>query len=209
MVTSVGASSLRFDFPYQSSVGNYSFTAGPQIADLFGQTMSQVYTGAFSVLLPVVQGFVTDTNGNPVPGVVLQPSSGYSSSTTSSNGEYAIGFPPGASYLTPIKPGLMFVPSRRYYNNIGGSISNENYLAVTTIAPNLAAELQGTNFVMHWTGISGVTYQLYFSTDLIYWQSSSALIPGSNGPMQLSISIFSNDPMYYPIGFYRLNARNF
>jgi hypothetical protein len=95
VVTSLGGSGLRFDFPYQSSVGNYTFSAGPQIADFFGTTMSQVYTGAFSVLLPLVQGFVTDTNGNPVPGVVLQPSGGFSSSTTSSNGEYAVGFPPG------------------------------------------------------------------------------------------------------------------
>jgi hypothetical protein len=208
VVTSLGASSLRFDFPYQSLVGNYTFTAGPQIADFFGTTMSQVYTGAFSILLPVVQGFVTDTNGNPVPGVVLQHSSGFSSSTTSSNGEYAVGSPPGAYYLTPIKPGLMFVPGQRFYNNISGSISNENYLAVTTIAPNLAAELQGTNFVMHWTGISGVSYQLYFSTNLVDWAVSSAPVPGTNGPMQLPINIFSNDPMYFPIGFYRLGAAN-
>jgi hypothetical protein len=79
---------------------------------------------------------------------------------------------------------------------------------VTTIAPNLAAELQGTNFVMRWTGISGVSYQLYFSTNLVDWQSSSAPIPGTNGPMQLPINIFSSDPMYFPIGFYRLRATN-
>jgi hypothetical protein len=208
LVTAVGSSSLRFDFPYQTLVGNYSFTAGPQIADLFGQTMSEVYTGSFSISLPVVQGFVTDTNGNPVPGVVLQSSGGFSSSTTSSNGEYAVGFPPGAYYLIPIKPGLMFVPGQRYYDSISGSISNENYLAVTTIAPNLAAELQGTNFVMHWTGISGVTYQLYFSTNLVDWQISSTPMPGTNGSMQLPINIFSNDPMYFPLGFYRLRATN-
>jgi hypothetical protein len=208
VVTSLGASGLRFDFPYATLVGNYSFTAGPQIADLFGQTMSQDYTGAFSILLPLVQGFVADENGQPVPGVVLQPSGAYSSSTTSSNGEYALGFPPGTYVdITPIKPGLSFVPVSRHYDNISGSISNQNYVAVT-IAPNLAAELQGTNFVMHWTGISGVSYQLYFSTNLVDWQASAAPIPGTNGPMQLPINIFSSDPMYFPIGFYRLRATN-
>jgi len=138
----------------------------------------------------------------------MQTGGSFSSSTTSSNGEYAVGFPPGAYFLTPSKPGLMFVPARRYYDNISGSISNQNYVAVTTSAPNLAVELQGTNFVMHWAGISGVTYQLYFSTNLIDWQVSSAPIPGTNGPMQFPINIFSDDPMYFPIGFYRLRATN-
>jgi hypothetical protein len=202
-VTAVSPWNLEFQFWEQTLVGNYTFTVGPQITDLFGQTMSQVYTGAFSVSLPVVQGFVTDTNGNPVPGVVMQFSFGFSSSTTSSNGEYALGFPPGAYYVTPTKPGLMFAPARRLYDNISGSISNENYIAVTTITPVLTAQYQTTNVVINWIGIPGVTYQLFYSTNLANWLPYADPYPGTNGPMQIVFPI-TGDPME----FFRMGASN-
>jgi len=207
VVSSVGSSGLRFTFLAQAFVGNYTITAGPQIKNMFGQTMSQVYTGSFVLSLPAIQGFVTDTNGQPVSGVVMQPNFTIAPAITTSNGEYAIGAFAGLT-ITPIKPGYMFVPYSRTYDTVSGSISNENYLAVTTIAPNLAALLQGTNIIIGWSGLSGVSYQLYFSTNLVDWQVSSAPIPGTNGPMQLPINIFSNDPMYFPLGFYRLRATN-
>jgi hypothetical protein len=166
--------------------------------------MSQVYTGAFSISLPVIEGFVTDTNGQPVPGVLLQPNNAASPATTGSNGEYTIGVPPGAGLtITPIKPGYMFAPGSRTYAPNTGSISNENYLAVTTIAPGLIAKYQTTNVLLNWIGIPGVTYQLYYSTNLANWLPYSDPYPGINGPMQIAFPI-AGDPM----NFFRLSARN-
>ena len=78
--------------------------------------MSQVYTGAFSIVWAVVQGAVTDTNGLPVPGVLLQPDGGVPATTTDTNGNYVLGVPPAGTVRScPRKTGLMFVPSSRTY----------------------------------------------------------------------------------------------
>jgi hypothetical protein len=97
----------------------------------------------------------------------------------------------------------MFVPGSRTYTPSSGSISNENYLAVTTIAPGLTAQYQTTNVVIHWVGISGVTYQLYYSTNLVNWLPYSDPYPGINGPMQIIFPI-SGEAM----DFFRLRATN-
>jgi hypothetical protein len=74
VVSTLGLDGLRISFPPQTAVGGYTLRVGPQIEDLLGQAMSQVYTGAFTVVLPTISGRVTNTNGLPVAGVVLQPS---------------------------------------------------------------------------------------------------------------------------------------
>src|SRR5208283_438367 len=93
----VGAPLSHVQFPLQQGAGRSTVTVGTNINDLYGQPMSQVYTGAFTILLPVIQGAITDTNGQPVSGVLIQPDGGLSATTTDTNGNYALGILPGWS----------------------------------------------------------------------------------------------------------------
>jgi len=186
-ITMSSSTSYLVSFPLETAVGNYVLTVGPNINDLYGQPMSQVYTGAFTISLPVIQGVITDTNSQPVAGVLLQPSAG-SSATTDTNGNYALGFVPGSSFtVMPSLGTLVFLPGSMSYTNVSTSISNQNYLAVSTLAAFLTAGGNATNFVLSWQGFSGVSYQVYFSTNLPNWLPYGAAITGSNGPVQIII----------------------
>ena len=200
----LSSSSYQVSFPLQTAVGNYTFTVGTNINDLYGQPMSQVYTGAFTISLPVIQGAITGTNGQPVPGVLIQPDGGLSTTTTDTNGNYALGILPGWSgTVVPSGAGLIYIPGSLSYTNVITSVSNQNYLAVTTIAPVVSSGLQATNFMMNWFGISGVTYQLYSSTNLADWLPYGEPLLGTNGPVVLPIPI--NDD---PAMFFRVQAGN-
>ena len=159
--------------------------------------MSQPYAGTFTISLPVVQGMVKDGNGQPVSGVLLSTSTGFSPATTDANGNYALGFLPGSSFsVTPSAGSLVFVPSSLSSTNIANSISNQNYFAVSTVAALLTGHQSGTNFALAWQGVQGVNYQLYSSTNLIDWTPSGAPVPGVSGSMQLSVTL-GNEPLRF------------
>jgi hypothetical protein len=203
-VSMLSSSGYRVSFPLQTAVGDYIFTVGTNINDLYGQPMSQVYTGAFTILLPVIQGTVTGTNGQPVPGILIQPDGGLSTTTTDTNGNYALGILPGWSgTVVPSGGGFVFAPGSRVYTNVTTSISNQNYVAVITIAPVVSAGLQATNLMMNWFGISGVTYQLYSSTNLVDWLPYGDAFPGTNGPVELLVPTIGD-----PARFFRVQASN-
>jgi len=203
-VSMLNSSSYSVSFPLQTAVGNYTFTVGTNINDLYGQPMSQVCTGAFTISLPVIQGTITGTNGQPVPGVLIQPDGGLSTTTTDTNGNYALGILPGWSgTVVPSGGGFVFVPGSQVYTNVTASISNQNYVAFITIAPAVSAGLQADNLMMNWFGISGVTYQLYSSTNLVDWLPYGNAFPGTNGPVALLVSTGGD-----PARFFRVKAGN-
>ena len=203
-ISMLSSSSYQVSFPLQTAVGNYTFTVGTNINDLYGQPMSQVYTGAFTILLPVIQGAVTDTNGQPVSGILIQPDGGLSAITTDTNGNYALGILPGWSgTVVPSGGGFVFAPGSRVYTNVTTSVSNQNYVAAITIAPVVSAGLQTTNLMMNWFGISGVTYQLYSSTNLVDWLPYGDPFPGTNGPVVLPVPTTGD-----PARFFRVQAGN-
>jgi hypothetical protein len=200
-VSTLSPTSLRVYFPTQTALGDYSFVVGPQVQNLYGQPMSGAYTGTFTISLPVVAGTVTDLNGQPIPGVVLQPDGGMSFATTDGSGRYALGFVPGYSFnVTPSKTNLVFVPGFRSYSNVSESISNENYLAVSTIAAALTAEIASTNLVLSWRGIPGVTYQLYSSTNLVDWLPCNDPFVGTNGVVSIPVPIGTEPMLYFRAG---------
>jgi hypothetical protein len=202
-VFALGPSTLRISFLEQSAVGDYTITIGPQIEDLFGRPMSQIYTGAFNILLPVIRGVVRDTNGQGVAGVMLQ-AIGLPDAFTDVNGEYALGVTTGWSGgVIPSLDGFMFVPGSRVYTNVNGSIGNQDYLIVNTIAPAVDGQLQGTNLFLNWRGITGVTYQPLWSTNLVDWFPFGGLLFGSNGVMELRVPM-DDDPMK----FFRVRSEN-
>ena len=187
-ISMLSSASYLVSFPLQTAVGNYVLTVGPGINDLYGQPMPQVYTGAFAISLPVIQGTITDSSGQPVPGVLLQPSAGLSSTTTDTNGNYDLGFVPGSSFtVTPSQGALLFAPVSMSYTNVSTSISNQNYLAYSTIAPVLTAAGNATNLVLGWQAIAGVNYQIYSSTNLSDWLPYGSAFTASNGPVQILV----------------------
>jgi hypothetical protein len=203
-VSMLNSSSYSVSFPLQTAVGNYTFTVGTNINDLYGQPMSQVCTGAFTISLPVIQGTITGTNGQPVPGVLIQPDGGLSTTTTDTNGNYALGILPGWSgTVVPSGGGFVFVPGSQVYTNVTASISNQNYVAFITIAPAVSTGLQADNLMMNWYGISGVTYQLYSSTNLVDWLPYGNAFPGTNGPVALLVPTGGD-----PARFFRVQAGN-
>jgi hypothetical protein len=164
--------------------------------------MSSAYTGTFEITWAVVQGSVTDTNGLPVPGVVLQPDNGAPATTTDANGNYVLSVPPGETINVVLaKTNLTFVPSSRTYVNVTAPIPNENYLAVGTVLPALTTQVQTNTYILNWYGITGVTYQTLYSTNLVDWQPYDVPLPGTNGPLQLLVPMGTD-----PIKFFRVGA---
>ncbi|NOS70465.1 MAG: carboxypeptidase regulatory-like domain-containing protein, partial [Verrucomicrobia bacterium] len=203
-VSTLSPTMLRVSFASQSAPGNYSLLLGPAITDVLGQPMSQVYTGGFSIVLPTVSGTVTNAAGQPMAGVQLVPSSTLSPGVSDEDGNYAVGFIPGLTFtVTPSLPGFIFVPGTRNYTNLTDAVTNENFLAVTSITPSLTNQLSGSNLFVRWGGISGVNYQPQYSTNLVDWLPYGGVVPGTNGTMELQIPI-STDPME----FFRVKASN-
>jgi hypothetical protein len=158
----------------------------------------------FNATNPVIQGAVTSTNGQPVSGILIQPDGGLFATTTDTNGNYVLEILPGWSgTVVPSGSGFVFAPGSRIYTNTTASISNQNYVATITIAPAVSAGLQATNLMMNWFGISGVTYQLYFSSNLVDWLPYGDAFPGTNGPVVLPVPTTGD-----PARFFRVRASN-
>lgn len=174
-----GYEHYQASFPAQTAVGNYVVTVSTNVTDIFGRSMA-AYASGFVINLPVVQGTITDTNGHPVAGVLLQ-ATGPSSTSTDTNGNYALGFVPGSTFtVTPSLGSLVFVPSSMSYNNATLSVSNQNYLAVNTIASVLSASASGTNMTVSWQAIPGVSYQLLSSSNFVNWVPYGPVLMGTN-----------------------------
>ena len=198
--TATGANTVRVSFPLQNLIGNYSLLAPINLASIFGQPL-QSYTGNFAIALPTISGIVSDTNGAPVAGVTVQPDGGLTGTTTDASGNYAIGVPPGWNgSLTPSFGTAMFVPGSLAFNNVTNSLTNQNFLMVPTIAPMLATSLSGTNLLLTWAEITGVTYQPWYSTNLMDWLPFGNAILGTNGPQQLILPIDNAPEMFFQIG---------
>lgn len=203
-VSASGLFSVRVSFPVQNRLGDYRLEAGPGIANIFTQPMAGVYSGAFTIALPAISGTVTDTNGQPVAGVVVQPGDGLQSATTDEFGHYALGVPPGWNgSVAPALGSFVFVPGARTYTNVTATSANQNFLMLDSIAPQLDSGASGTNLWLRWTGIPGVTYQVWNSTNLTDWLPWSEVMPGTNGLMEMVLP--ADDP---PVRFFRLKAAN-
>jgi hypothetical protein len=199
-ISKVTSTHYTVNFPFQTAIGNYSLVVTTNVVDLFGQPMSQTYSGAFTISLPVVQGTITDEHGQPLSGVLVQPDSGLSYTTTDTSGNYALGFTPGASFtVTPSEGALTFVPSAVSYTNLTASISNQNYVAVVTLAPTLRVTANASNCVLSWVSIPGATYQVLDSTNLIDWTTYGTAFTGSNGVVQMSIPIGTDARKFFSV----------
>ena len=149
----------------------------------------------------LISGTVTNLQGNPQEGALIQPL-GFAATTTDSNGNYVLEFPAGWSgAVTPSLGTNVFVPNTRSYASLNSDITDASYLTVASVTPVLSSGLSGTNLVLNWSGVPGVTYQAYWSTNLSTWSPLGSSFPGANGLMQLLIP--ANDQ---PQKFVRVQA---
>lgn len=183
--------------------GDYTVVVNLGITDVFGTPLSQVYTGAFTVVVPTVEGHVRDINGIGISGVAVQ-TPGYLPVSTDATGNYALGVSSGWSgKITPSLGKNMFAPGAISLTNVTVQTTNQDFLMVDTIAPILVPSLSETNLLLNWTALPGVTYQAYWSTNLVDWSAFGSPLRGTDAVMQLQMPIGSN-----PLGFFRLNVSN-
>ncbi len=182
---------FRFSFPQETATGTYNFTLAPTVQNLYGQAMGQPYAGTFTIALPTISGTVIGTNGQPVAGVAIQPTSSFvTAAVTDTNGNYTLNVVPTATFgVTPVYSNyaLSLAPISRTYSNVTTSFSNQDYVAYSSIAAAISSGLQDTNLVMSWLGITGVTYQIYASSNMVHWVPYGDPIPGSNAPVQVPL----------------------
>ena len=203
-VTLPTLSSVQVGFPVKNIPGDYQISAGPEIQNLFGVAMSQVYTGAFSIVLGTISGAVTDTNGQPVPGVLLSSSGSLPPAITDASGRYFIGAPPDwTGTVTPAFQSFMFAPGKRSFTNFANSPTGQDFVMIETIAPRVSWRFTTTNVVLSWHGLPGVSYQVWGSTNLWIWYPLDIYDLGTNGPLQLTV------PTWRPAQeFYKISASN-
>ena len=126
------------------------------------------------------------------------------SAVTDGSGNYTLGVDPGwTGSIIPSLGALYFVPHERDYTNVSASIGGQNYLALTSLAANMNSGLRGGGLFVNWFGISGVTYQPQYSSNLFDWLPYGGTLIGTNGPAEIVVPIDSD-----PQKFFRLRANN-
>jgi hypothetical protein len=88
------------------------------------------------------------------------------------------------------------------YANLSRSISNQNYLAVSTFAPALRTQVRTNGIILSWYGILGGTYQTFYSTNLVDWWWYGASIAGTNGPLQLLVPTGTEPSVFFRMGLF-------
>lgn len=204
LVSAADNASFSIRFPPQTTPGLYTVLVGPQIQDVLGLPMSQTYTGSFTIFLPTIQGTITDTNGTPISEVTLAADGPVSPAVSAADGMFTLGAPPGLTFaVVPTKPGWFFIPGSRGYTNVTENISNQDFIAVTSLVGDLQCRFQDTNLFLWTYGHQGVSYQLLSSTNLSQWMGCSSWLQGTNGPLELLVPLDAS-----PKKFFRIQARD-
>ena len=95
----------------------------------------------------------------------------------------------------------MFLPGSLTLTNVTKSLTGLDFVMVPTIGPALAAGLDNANnLALNWMGLQSVTYQVYCSSNLVFWQPYGAPITGTNGLMQIPLPTTNAPAMYFRIG---------
>ena len=189
---------IRLSFPAQSALGDYEVSAGPQISDMYGQSMAAAYAGSFAIVPPTISGRVADANGEGVPYLTILVSGDAFPVLTDANGDYALEvYPSWAGTLTPQRGGDIFIPSSHTYTNVSHDLTNQNFLMATSEMMMLTSQRQGTNFNLSWFGLNGVSYRVLYSWDLSHWMPYTSPTIGTNGPMTFTMPIDLGTPAEY------------
>ena len=85
----------------------------------------------------------------------------------------------------------------------GQLTERSKFLIVPTSAPGLTTSVSGTSLMINWNGLAGVTYQTWWSTNLVDWSALGDPVSGTNGPMQIILPLSTG-----PADFFRIGASN-
>jgi hypothetical protein len=203
-ITSASSSGLTVNFPLQTTAGHYSLILGAGLESLFGQILTQSYTGTFTIALPGIQGRITFTNGLPVAGVRVQADVGYYT-LTDTNGYYQLRVPVGSSFtVTPSFPGAVFRPVSMTYANVTQSVPGQDYLVTSLSGPDFGVAPHPAGVAINWQGNANISYQLQCSTNLVDWVDYGTPMAGTNGAMRVVAPVPSEAPRM----FFRLTRQN-
>lgn len=99
----------------------------------------------------------------------------------------------------------MFAPGLRSYLGLTESQSVQDFQMVTTIATNLRVAARDGTLMLNWDGRTGLTYQVYWATNLDseVWVSLDSPMAGTNHLMQLELPVGAEPERYF-----RLSTRN-
>ncbi|MFO1477325.1 MAG: Ig-like domain-containing protein [Verrucomicrobiota bacterium] len=198
----LGTCNYQITFAQQSTPGTYSLVVLPGVVDLYGQTLGRSYTNTFSVVPLYIAGRVTDEHGVPLPGIVLSDGRLLGESTTDNQGNYAVPFfPPGGFSVFPVDTNRIYLPRSMSYSGVSTSISNQDYIGVTSIASTLGmtSQAQSNLVVLDWQGLPGVTYQVYNSSNLVDWAFYGSSFIGSNGVIEIPIPATNGPAWFYRV----------
>jgi hypothetical protein len=185
-VSTPSLSALHLDFPTQTSLGYYEVRLSAPLTDLYGTPVD--YVGSFVIVPPVISGQVIDEQGMPVSFVTLNPGGNMLPTLTDSGGLFSIAVPPSWSgTLTPSKDSQLFIPGSRSYTNVSASLTHQDFVSVSPTNLTMTTVQQGGTLHLTWYGISGVTYQTFYSSDMVQWIPYGQPFPGTNGPVILSV----------------------
>jgi hypothetical protein len=147
----------------------------------------------------VLSGMVADTKGIAVSGVALS-ASGAGGAMSDANGLYSIPVPLfWTGTLAPGGSGTI-VPSSQSYSALSTNAPDQNFVVALPSAFLLSCgQCDGTNVNVGWYGISGASYQVLCSTDLVNWVPYGGPIPGSNGPAAISMPITNAPQMFFQL----------
>ncbi|MDE3067932.1 MAG: carboxypeptidase regulatory-like domain-containing protein [Verrucomicrobiota bacterium] len=148
----------------------------------------------------VISGSIVDTNGAPVAGAAVQ-AGGTNAAVSDAQGFYSVTVPlfwNGA--LAPSNGGSIFVPSLRTYSALAGDATNQNFVAASPGAFDLAGgQLQGSNLSFNWYGITGVVYQPLYSTNLVDWLPWGPPLTGSNAPLEVTLPVTGAPQLFFQL----------
>jgi hypothetical protein len=145
----------------------------------------------------LISGSVTDTNGIGIADYTLQPS-GLSSVLSDTNGAYSITVPPlWTGSVTPSGSGVI-VPSARNYTSLMSNPTGQDFTVTTSDAFNLSnGQFDGTNVNFSWYGMSGVLYQVEYSSNLTDWAPYTPPYIGGNAPISIVVPPENFQQLYF------------
>jgi hypothetical protein len=195
VVTPLASTLFSLSFPVQTNGGVYQLKIGPHIENQTGHEMDQngnlisgevpgdVFSGSFTIVRPIISGYLTATNGWPIRGATVRAGDGFST-MTDSNGLYTLTLDLGwAGSVTPTASGSTFTPASRSYASLSANQLNQNFTLMGEVVPTLGIELQGTNVQVCWPSILGFQYQLKSSTNLTAWLDFGPRRTGTGGSL--------------------------
>ena len=145
----------------------------------------------------LISGNVTNINGLALPGVNLTVT-GSNPLTTDANGSYSLSVSPVWAGVIQPTGYLIVLPNQRNYSRLISDLPDQDFLAVSQTDLTLnSSQFDGTNVTFNWYGIGGLSYQSYYSPDLVEWLPYGQPIPGSNAPVSISFPATNAPQLFF------------